>query len=135
MWDQSHPGSLRSCKMDVWENNISEDLFQYPLRKSFRPVRRISGDSHWDAERVVAHSDRKYLGICEVWIVLFQYSDSALGEIDLYDTAEEKVHPQNPIDTLVTAVAKRAEVDSQDRFWKSYTAAFRLQIVCAISKA
>jgi streptogramin lyase len=98
-------------------------------------LRWISGDSHWDTERIVAHSDRKYLAVCEVWIALFQYSDSALGEIDLHDTAAEKVDAQNPIDRLVTAVAKRAEIDSQDRFWKSYTAACRLQIVYAISKA
>src|SRR5271165_740526 len=32
MCDQSHPRSLRSYKMGVCENNISEDLLQYPLR-------------------------------------------------------------------------------------------------------
>jgi len=64
----------------------------------------ISGDSHWNAERIVAHSDRKYLAICEGRIALFQYSDSALGEIDLHDTAAEKVDTQNPVDRLLTAV-------------------------------
>jgi hypothetical protein len=52
----------------------------------------------------------------------------------LHDPAAEKVDTQNPIDRLVTALAERTEVDSQDRFWKSYTAAYRLQIVYAISK-
>src|SRR4029077_6992682 len=80
------------------------------------PLRWISGDSHWDAERIVTHSDRKYLAVCEVWIALCQYSDSALAEIDLHNTASKKVDTQNPIDRLVTAVTKRAEVDSQDRF-------------------
>jgi hypothetical protein len=97
-------------------------------------VRRISGDSHWDAERIVADSDREYLAVSEVWIAPFQYSDCALGEIDLHDTTVEKVRTQNPVDRLVTAVAKRAEVDRQDRFWKSNTAAYRRQIVHAISK-
>src|SRR5580700_11666016 len=32
MCDQSHPRSLRSYQMGVCENNISEDLLQYPLR-------------------------------------------------------------------------------------------------------
>jgi hypothetical protein len=53
----------------------------------------------------------------------------------LHDTATKKVDTQNPIDRLLTASAKRAEVDSQDRFWKSYTTACRLQIIYAISKA
>jgi hypothetical protein len=53
----------------------------------------------------------------------------------LHDTVAEKVDTQDPIDRPVTALAERAEVDSQDRFWKSYTAAYRLQIVYAISKA
>jgi hypothetical protein len=62
------------------------------------PLRWISGDSHWDAERIVAHSDRQYLAVCEVWIAFFQYSDSAPGEINLHDTAAEKVDTKNPID-------------------------------------
>jgi hypothetical protein len=53
----------------------------------------------------------------------------------LHDTVAEKVDAQDPIDRLLTAVAKRAKVDSQDRFWKSYTSAYRPQIVYAISKA
>jgi len=60
------------------------------------PVRRISGDSHWDAERIVADSDREYLAVSEVWIAPFQYSDFALGEIDLHDTTAEKSrHPKS----------------------------------------
>ena len=35
--DQSHPRSLRSYKMGVCENNISENLLQYPLRSVSGP--------------------------------------------------------------------------------------------------
>jgi hypothetical protein len=37
MCDQSHPRSLRSYKMGVCENNISEDFLQYPLRSVSGP--------------------------------------------------------------------------------------------------
>jgi len=73
--------------------------------------------------------------LCEVWIALFQYSDSAFSEIDLHDTAAEKIDTQNSIDMMLATAAQRAKVDRQDRFWKSYNTAYRLQIVHAISKA
>ena|ERR1700730_10989348 len=61
-------------------------------------------------------------------------ADSALGEIDLHDTATEKVDTQNSVDRPLTTAAKRAEIDRQDRFWKSDAAGYRLQIGHAISK-
>ena len=75
------------------------------------PLGWISGDSHRDAECIVAHFDRKYLAVCENWIALSKYPDSALSEIDLHDAAAEKVDTQNPIDRLLTTAAQRAEVD------------------------
>jgi hypothetical protein len=127
-------GSMDVTNRYAWETDWASarpPLFlpaKHPLQSGIaariksHPLRWISGDSHWDAEGIVAHSDRKYLAVCEVWIALFQYSDAALAEIDLHDTAPEKVDTQNPVDRLVTAVAKRVEVESHDRFCKSYTA-------------
>jgi hypothetical protein len=69
-----------------------------------------------------------------IWITFFQYPDSAIGEIDLHDTAAEEVDTQNSIYRLLTTVTNRTDVDRQDRFWKDDAAGCRLQIVDAISK-
>jgi hypothetical protein len=53
----------------------------------------------------------------------------------LNNTVAEKVGTQNPVHGLLTAVAQRAEVYSQDRFWKIYAGAHRMQIAHLKSKA
>jgi len=99
------------------------------------PLGWISGDSHRDAECIVAHFDRKYLAVCEVWDRTFSSIPTLPSvEIDLHDVAAGKSrHPESHRQAVSQVPLSVRRSTAKDRSWKSYTTAYRLQIVYAIS--